>query len=276
MTMIKRELKKIPALLVTILALTAGGLPLAGCATTHTGGEQADNMPDPLEPYNRAMFGVNDVIDRGIIAPSARAYRATVPQPVRTGIRNFLHNLHSPVNIANQILQGDFRGAASDTGRFIINTTLGVGGLVDVAKNAGMTYEPEDFGQTLGKWGVGHGAYFVLPVMGPSSLRDATGLAVDSFIDPVRIYLFNIHEEGWYYGRAVLAGLDNREELLDALDDLRRNSFDYYAAIRSAYYQQRAALVNDQNPTTTVMPAIPDYSDDDDKGGGKKGKKDTN
>lgn len=234
---------------------------LAGCATSAQMAE--DEVYDPFEDVNRAVFGFNDALDQALIEPVTKAYRAITPQFVRNSVRNFLRNLHAPINVANQILQGDVEGAAADVSRFAMNTTIGVAGLFDVAADTGLKHEHEDFGQTLGVWGVGHGPYLVLPVMGPSSVRDAAGLLVDTYADPVHLYLYNTDQEEWYYARTAAAGIDKREELLDALDDLRANSFDYYAAMRSAYIQRRAALVRDDDPGVLAAPAIPDYGNEE-------------
>lgn len=236
-------------------------LAMTGCASTH---QTADGeVYDPMEGMNRAVFDVNDAVDQAIAEPIARGYRAVTPKLARDGVRNFLRNLRSPVNLANQILQGDVEGAAADVSRFAMNTTIGVGGLFDVAADTGLEYEYEDFGQTLAVWGVDHGPYLVLPLMGPSSFRDATGMLVDTLADPVRLYLYNTDQEEWYYARTGATALDKREELLDALDDLRKNSFDYYAAMRSAYMQKRQALVNDDDPDKVDAPSIPDYDDEE-------------
>lgn len=216
-------------------------------------------ISDPLESYNRAMTSVNEALDKIFLEPGARFYRFAVPSPARTGVRNILRTLRTPVNVANQALQGDVEGVAHDVTRFVINTLVGVGGLIDVAEYMGLKYEQEDFGQTLATWGLGHGSYFVLPLLGPSSLRDATGLLVDTFADPVRIYLHNTDNEAWQYVRMGATALDTREQVLDAIDDLRRNSFDYYAALRSAYAQKRAALVRDANVDDAPEASIPDY-----------------
>lgn len=246
---------------------------LAGCSSAQgykaeyrDGGygayEYESEVSDPLERVNRTTFAVNDAIDRAVLEPVARGYRAVVPRPVRTGIRNFLRNLRSPVNIANQALQGDIDGVARDVTRTALNTVVGVGGLIDVGTAAGIKYEYEDFGQTLAVWGVGHGPYLVLPLLGSSSARDTAGMLVDGYADPVRLYLYNTDREEWYFARVAMQTVDKREELLDALDDLRRNSFDFYAALRSAYYQKRAALARDDNPDTVSQQlAIPDYDD---------------
>lgn len=246
-----------------LLKISVFCLMLAGCAsneTTHAGPE----IYDPFEGYNRGVFAVNDALDRAIMKPVATGYKTVVPSPVRTGAHNFLLNLRTPINLANDVLQGDIEGAGTTVQRALINTTVGVGGLFDVAGYEGIEYEHEDFGQTLAVWGVGHGPYIVLPLMGPSSARDATGLMVDSFADPLRIYLFNVEQEGWHYARVGMTAVDTRTQLLGALDDLRANSYDYYAAMRSSYYQYRAALVNDSQSEEYDAPAIPDYDDDDD------------
>ncbi len=239
-------------------------LMAAGCASTGTehkeatvvGGEQ---ISDPFEGANRSILTVNEAVDKAVIEPVARGYRYIAPKPVRNSVRNFLRNLKSPVIMGNQLLQGDLEGFGNATGRLVINTLLGVGGIFDVADMGGIPYEPEDFGQTLAVWGVGNGPYIVIPLLGPSTLRDGTGLLVDSFADPVRIYMFNHDLEWLHYTRIGVSVIDQREELLDVIDDLRRNSFDYYAALRSAYYQRRQALVNDMDPSTASGPEIPDY-----------------
>ncbi len=253
--------KKLKISLLVVVALASMGL--AGCSTSNkgeavvVGGEQ---ISDPFEGTNRTILSINEDIDKAVLEPVARGYRYVAPKPVRSSVRNFLRNLKSPVIMGNELLQGDFTGLANATGRLIINTLLGVGGLFDVADMGGIPYQPEDFGQTLATWGVGNGPYFVVPLLGPSTLRDGTGLLVDSFLDPVRIYMFNNDLEWLHYTRVGVGIIDQREELLDVIDDLRRNSFDYYAALRSAYYQRRQALVNDMGADSSAAgPEIPDY-----------------
>lgn len=233
-------------------------LSLGACSTTQSSGDVSE-VYDPMEGFNRAVFAFNDAVDTVFLEPIAMGYRFITPQPLRTGVRNFLRNLKSPMQVVNQTLQGDLSGAGSDVARFAINTTAGVLGLVDVAAMVGLPYEQEDFGQTLGVWGVGHGPYMVLPILGPSSMRDATGMLVDSYADPLRLYLYNTHQEEWHYARLGLTAISTREELLDLLDDLQKNSFDYYAALRSTYMQRREALLNDQDPELASSPAIPDF-----------------
>ena len=250
-----------------ILALTLAmsvSLMAAGCAGTGTASNEQvvvgnEQISDPFEGANRAVLSVNEAVDKAVIEPVARGYRYVAPKPIRQGVRNVLRNLKSPIIMGNQLLQGDLEGFGNATGRLVINTLLGIGGLFDVADMGGIPYEPEDFGQTLATWGVGNGPYIVIPLLGPSTLRDGTGMIVDSFADPVRIYMFNHDLEWLHYTRVGVGVVDQREELLDVIDDLRRNSFDYYAALRSAYYQRRQALVNDMDPSTASGPEIPDY-----------------
>lgn len=243
----------------TVLALTMAVM-VSACSTT--GGQSGDYAAmDPFEEMNRGVFAFNEGVDKAVLQPVAKGYRTVTPKGIRIALRNFLRNLRSPVDLGNQILQGDVEGATNQTARTVINTLAGFGGIVDVAEMGGIPYEPEDFGQTLATWGVDHGAYLVVPLLGPSSVRDGFGTAVDSFADPLRLYLFNINEEEWHYTRMAASVVDKREELIDVIDDLRKNSFDYYAALRSAYFQNREALVNDKDPNFTTGPSIPDYDD---------------
>lgn len=224
------------------------GLPLAAQAAKSTA--PAREISDPIEPVNRFIFGFNDILDRFLIEPLAKGYKAVVPHVVRDGIQNFVRNLEAPVVVANQLLQGKVGDAGVTTARFVLNSTIGVAGLVDVASAQGLNYKDEDFGQTLATWGVGNGPYIVLPVLGPSSLRDAGGLAVDSFADPVRIYADNTDHMWIYYTKEGLEGLDTRSRLIEAVDDMRSNSLDYYATARSAYVQKRYSLIRDEQPSS--------------------------
>lgn len=250
---------------LSLAAVMSVALFVTGCASTGANAPSEDmvvngeTIYDPFEGGNRVVMSINEGIDKAVLEPVARGYRYVAPKPVRSGVRNFLRNLKSPIVMGNQLLQGDLTGFANATGRLFINTLLGVGGLFDVADMGGIPYEPEDFGQTLAVWGVGNGPYMVIPLLGPSTMRDGTGMLVDTFADPLRIYMFNHDLEWLHYTRVGVGILDSREEMLDIIDDLRRNSFDYYAAIRSAYYQRRQALVNDMDPSSAAGPEIPDY-----------------
>ncbi len=217
---------------------------------------------DPFESYNRAVFKFNASVDRAIIHPALRGYRTVIPKFARTGVRNFLRNLKSPVIFANQLLQGDLKGAHDALLRATINSLLGIGGLFDLAGYEGIEYEVEDFGQTLAVWGVGHGPYVVVPFLGPSSLRDYTGYAIDSYMDPLRFYYHNVDRDEVYYAKLAGDYIKLRLELMDILEDLEETSFDYYAATRSTYYQNRAALIEDQSDEFFASaPAIPEYDD---------------
>lgn len=215
-----------------------------------------DQISDPLEGTNRAIFKFNNGVDHVVIHPIAKGYRTIVPQPARTGIRNFLRNLKSPTTFVNQLLQGDIGGAGDVLARAVINSTIGIAGLIDVADKVGIPYEAEDFGQTMAVWGIGHGPYIVVPILGPSSLRDYAGYFADSYADPLRWYLFNVDEEGWYYAKVGMDYLDLRESLVDVLEDLEKSSIDYYASVRSVYYQRREALVRDE-----AAMASPDFDE---------------
>lgn len=236
-------------------------LSLWACSTTDSKYQTEASISDPMEDVNRAVFAFNDTLDQAVLEPVARGYRAVTPKGVRQGVTNFLRNLKSPLIIGNELLQGDLEGVGNATARMVINTLAGFGGILDLAEAGGIEYEQEDMGQTLAVWGVDHGPYMVMPILGPGSLRDNTGLLIDSYVDPLRMYLFNTDQEAWHYVRLGATVVSQREELLDILDDLRRNSFDYYAAVRSAYYQRREALVNDEDPDAMGGPEIPDYDD---------------
>ncbi len=218
---------------------------------------QSGVVHDPIEPFNRGVFAFNDALDRAVLEPVAKVYNFITPDFFRAGVQNFMRNLRTPLIVANNVLQGDFKGAGVASARFVINTVGGIGGLFDLAGDNGLPYEPEDFGQTLAVWGLGEGFYIVLPVVGPSTLRDTAGMAVDTFADPVRLYAFNRDEEWIYYTRGAVEGLDNRARMVNAVRDMRRNSLDYYAAVRSAYTQKRRSLVRDVAPSETAQKAKP-------------------
>lgn len=238
---------------------------LASCATNqeqiYVGDIQVD---DRFEASNRMVFAFNNTVNDAVIHPVVKGYRTVVPSPARTGVRNFLRTLKSPVTLGNQVLQGDLEGAGNVVSRTIINVLLGLGGVIDLAGHEGIEYESEDFGQTLAVWGVDHGPYLVVPLIGPSSLRDYTGYFVDGFADPLRWYLFNVHEEGLYYTKMGVEYLDLRESLIDVLEELEKSSVDYYAATRSIYYQRRQALVEDRDRSgsgAADLPEFPEYDD---------------
>lgn len=245
------------ATLALCALLTTGLASCAKSANPNTGYKA--EMNDPIEPVNRAVFAFNNFLDIILIEPAAKIYNVVFPDFVKDSIQSFMRNLRSPLIVANNLLQGDLGDAGVATARFIINSTAGIAGLVDVAAGQGLAYEEEDFGQTLAVWGLGDGFYIVLPILGPSSLRDTTGRVVDALADPVRIVSHNTDNDWIYYTRNAVEGLDTRARLVKSIQDLRKNSLDYYAAIRSAYTQKRASLVRDENPEAAS--AIPDYDE---------------
>ncbi len=249
---------------VLVAATLIIGFGLSACSTSSDEGQiyAGDiEITDPLEESNRTVFAFNNTVDNVVINPVIKGYRAVVPSPARTGLHNFLVNLGAPIDFMNQILQGDVGGAGDTLVRTVVNTFVGIGGLWDVAGVEGIEREPEDFGQTLATWGVGHGPFLVVPFLGPSSLRDYSGYFVDAYADPLRFYYHNINEMHIYYKKAGVEYFDLRESLYDVLNDLEASSIDYYATMRSAYYQNRQAAVNDENTDDAVESDIPDYED---------------
>nr|WP_242482213.1 VacJ family lipoprotein [Thiocystis violacea] len=212
-----------------------------GCATDPA---RVADPRDPLEPYNRAVYRFNTEIDKAILRPVAVAYQKITPEPVDRGITNFFDNIADVTSVANNILQFKMSRAGSDVGRIFINTTVGVLGFIDVATNVGLPSYKEDFGQTLGYWGLESGAYFVLPLLGPSSIRDTLGWAGDIVTDP----LFSLREDRVHWGLVGLRVVDERADLLTAVDIVEDASIDPYSFVRDAYLQRRLSRVYDGNP----------------------------
>jgi phospholipid-binding lipoprotein MlaA len=221
---------------------------LNGCATNSAG---SDN--DPYEPTNRDMFDVNMALDKAVLRPVAKGYNDVVPERARTGVHNALVNLNEPVVFANLLLQGKVGDAGSTLARFVLNSSVGIGGLIDVGARAGLTAQDTDFGITLGVWGLDEGSYLVLPLLGPAPPRDLTGRGIDMFFDPVTYIDFR---SKFYYegGRAVLQIVDLRARNIDTLDEIERTSIDFYAATRSLYLQHRAAQVHGSAPDMSEAP----------------------
>jgi phospholipid-binding lipoprotein MlaA len=213
---------------------------LAGCAVRPP--EQEAN--DPLEPLNRAIYRFNDALDRAVLRPVAEGYQEYVPSPVRTGVRNFFFNIREPFTIVNQVLQGKPDQAAGDTMRLIFNTTFGVFGLFDVATGWGLEPHEEDFGQTFGVWGIGEGWFLMLPLLGPSTARDAPGLVVEYKFAPLREFTSGVYT----YGATGLLFISKRAELLSASEVLDTASVDAYLQVREAYRQKRWNEIHDGNP----------------------------
>jgi phospholipid-binding lipoprotein MlaA len=212
-------------------------LLISGCAS--------QTNKDPLEGMNRGIYKFNDVTDKAVFKPVASAYKTITPSPIRTGFSNFFNNLSSITSVLNNLLQFKFSNAFSEAGRFVINSTFGLAGFIDVAGMDKVPVHKEDFGQTLGHWGMGTGAYLVLPFIGPSDVRDATGLVVDTVTTDPITYTHNIGEIRLHNQLRAGQFVDTRAQLLDATDLVDDASLDPYAFMRDAYLQRRASLVQD-------------------------------
>ena len=199
---------------------------------------------DPLEPVNRVIFNINDTLDRNVVRPVAQAYVDVVPRLVRTGVSNVFGNLSDAFSAINNLLQGKKEPFGSDLGRVLVNSTFGLGGIFDIASEANIEKYNEDFGQTLGWWGLGPGPYLVLPILGPSNVRDATGLVANWLIDPVNQVTPPVNQYELIGSRA----LDTRAGLLGTEDLVQGAALDKYTFIRSAYTQRRRSLVYDGKP----------------------------
>ena len=223
-------------------------------------GEEADVMiaesvSDPLEPINRLMFGINEIVDFVVLRPVNIVYRTVVPKPLRTGVANVVSNISSPVVFANDVLQGEGERAGNTLKRFVINSTVGIGGLIDVAGRNGIPGHSEDFGQTLGTWGVGSGPYLVLPLLGPTTLRDTVAMPVDSAMDPLTWILM---DEKTAVRLAPLGTkvLVYHDAVMDDVDNMRRNSADFYATIRDVYTQRRQSEIANGDLMMEPLPPI--------------------
>ena len=216
-----------------------------------------EEFHDPLEPVNRVMFAVNDGLDFLVIRPVAEIYRAVLPSFVRRGIGNFLSNVATPITLANDLLQGEWLRAETTMVRFMLNSTAGLGGLDDIAGRIGHPRHTEDFGQTLAVYGVPSGPYLVLPIIGPSSPRDAVGLVVDLLADP---WFWLLADEDTLTRLAPTAVriIHARSNAIESLDSIRETSPDYYASIRSLYVQNRQSEI--RNGRDDELPDIPDVS----------------
>ncbi len=207
-------------------------------------GKEVDEN-DPLEPVNRFFFGFNEILNDYLLGPVARGYNAVLPDFMRDGISNFLSNIKGPVVLANDLLQGEFSRAWDTSARMVVNTTAGVAGFIDVADRLGFKPHDEDFGQTLGAWGLGEGFYLVLPIFGPSNPRDAFGkLFVDGYFDPVGTYLSNTDRDEISWTLTGANGLVTYAGVVGDLDRMRETSVDFYGVLRSLYRQKRAADIS--------------------------------
>lgn len=222
----------------------------AGCATA-TGDPR-----DPWEGMNRGIYRVNEKLDDWVVRPAARGYQKWVPGEIRSRVRNFFGNIADPFIGVNNMLQGKFEEGASDWARFAFNTTLGLLGVHDVASDMGYEKHDEDFGQTFGTWGAGTGAYLVLPLFGPSSVRDGAGKVLDIVTDPLNL----ADPEGLRYGLTATRVLQVRADLLEASRLLEEAALDRYVFLRDAYFQRRRSLIYDGRPPREPVNDAPDPS----------------
>ena len=238
-------------------------LMLAINVSADTDGENSLSKKNPsevkdcFEGVNRVTFSFNQGLDKAIFKPVARGYRK-LPSPIRSGTSNALENISSLITIPNNILQGEFKKAGINTGRFVVNTTVGILGVFDVATKMDFPeYEKEDYGQTFGTWGIGAGCYVVLPVLGPSTVRDTIGSFVNAFGDPY--YNMSVHGNNQYLDKEVyittktISGIDFRAKNLETIDNLEKNSMDFYASVRSLYLQDRQQKIRNSDPTIDIM-----------------------
>ena len=234
-------------------ALATALLVLAGCATPPENDPAAmeayKRANDPIEPFNRHMLEVNLVLDNAVLKPVAYIYKETLPEFAQDSVDSFLHNLRSPVILANDLMQGDGDRAWNTIIRFAANSTFGLGGLIDVAADMGYPSHDEDFGQTLAVWGVGDGPYLMLPLFGPSNPRDAVGRIVDTLIDPLTWFAPTEVQ----YAQFATEAVNERAKNYDAIEDLKKTSLDFYAAVRSLYRQRRTDEIN--NGAATANPS---------------------
>lgn len=240
-------------------AALAAAVVLTACAVPPADDPEAQAelaaLNDPLEPFNRAMFEFNRAVDRALLEPAARVYRGVVPDFGRMMVTNFLDNLRSPVILANDLLQGERDRAGETGGRFMANTIIGLGGLFEVT---GIEFHDEDLGQTLAVWGIDEGPYLVLPLLGPSSVRDAVGLAGQTLADPVSRYARNAEHAAVPWIRSGMEAVDARSRNIETLDEIERGAIDFYATVRSLYRQRRGAEIrNGGPPQSAPIPEIP-------------------
>jgi phospholipid-binding lipoprotein MlaA len=234
--------------------LGLAGLALAGCAGAASPEALAAN--DPFEPANREVFALNRQLDRIFFIPTLKRYQS-LPGGVRTGLHNFLRNLALPTIFVNDLMQAEPGRAGRTVTRFVINSSLGIGGIFDPASPIGVPYHGEDFGQTLAVWGVGEGPYLMLPLLGPSNPRDTAGLALDTLVlDPTN-YVHVKQHFWWDAGRQYLNVLDLRSQTFETLQGIERSSVDYYATLRSLYRQARDSDIRNGAPAKAED--LPDF-----------------
>ncbi|MEM9939786.1 MAG: VacJ family lipoprotein [Pseudomonadota bacterium] len=243
----------------TAIAALGTALTITGCASTAS--VESGEVYDPFEGFNRTMYGFNDEVDKAVLGPVAMGYRAVTNEPVRNGVSNFLTNLNQPVVFSNAVLQGKPYTALDTLGRFLVNTTVGIGGIFDPATAAGVPKHNEDFGQTLGYWGVPDGAYLVLPFFGSSNIRDAAGMGVDNVFDPLNWATFE-GDTAFRVSRTAVGVVSIRERFDDAIE-LVRDQPEPYTFLRRNYSQSRQAAIRDGEELEDPFANLPDFEDYD-------------
>ena len=221
---------------------------VAGCASVNE---------DPYENFNRQMFAFNDNVDSAVFEPVAKGYRAVTNEPIRGGVSNFFDNLGEPVTFANEVLQGKVGNAAGTVGRFVINTTVGIAGIFNPAGAMGIARTEEDFGQTLGAWGVNPGPYLVLPFLGSTNPRDLVGFGADRAMDPLNYAEFDNDDET-RIGLGIARGISTREELIETVENVR-TQVDPYTTARRFYVRSRAAAIGNSAPEPRTIEQVPDF-----------------
>ena len=237
------------------MAAVGTSLLAASCASTTT----TARAEDPFESVNRKVFAFNMGLDRIILEPVAKGYRVVTTDNMREGVSNALSNLYEPVTAVNQVLQGDFVDAGETVGRFAMNTTLDIGGFVDTAGHFGQERKKEDFGQTLGVWGVPEGPFLVLPIIGPSNPRDLTGMGVDTAFQPLNWAQFD-NETAWLTARSVTGAVSARENGIEAIDQLR-TQMDPYTAMRQVYGKSREGAIRNGELHEDLFQDLPEFND---------------
>ncbi|HEY0106178.1 MAG TPA: VacJ family lipoprotein [Rhizomicrobium sp.] len=230
-----------------LLWLCAG---LAACSST----PEAVEQNDPFEPVNREVFALNQKLDNRVAIPAATFYKSATPEPLREHLHFFLTNLHLPVTFANDVLQAHFGRSGEAVGRFAINSTLGVAGVFDVATGWGLPYHEEDFGQTMGFYGMGEGPYLVVPLAGPAVPRDIAGSVIDGYLNPLGYVPWRHKNYYWSWPLRVLSLVDSRSLSIDDLREIQRSSIDLYATTRSLYRQSRDAAIRNGEPDVEGLP----------------------
>lgn len=248
---------------------------LAGCAmpppTSDKEGVAAYNEAnDPLEPLNRYLFEVNCAFDHILLRPVAEIYRGTLPEGARNSVRSVINNLETPGIFVHDVLQGEMERASDSFGRFTTNSFFGVGGLNDVAAgddpkdpDAGIPFHNEDLGQTMAVWGAGPGPYLMLPLIGPSNVRDGLGRALEFYTNPINYVVRDEHRTGFSLARTVVRGIDTRSRNIESFDEIERGSIDFYATVRSLYRQYRASEIANGRGPDNPLPEMAEALEED-------------